>query len=155
VGEIRLGALDTVDLVGTPASRCAAALARRGRDLFRDSADVRIEFEGVGHILEEPEFHDPEPLKALIRFMESPLHIRESLDRLDSSSTSDFRVWIGRENPVGELRRFSLLTGRFDLEGRSGLLAVLGLRRMSYQRALHGMEILRRVIVETQGPLAS
>jgi heat-inducible transcriptional repressor len=155
VGEIWKGVLDTVDLIDTPVTRCATILARRGRELFRNSTDVEIEFEGVGNILEEPEFHDPEPLKALIRFMESPHHIRESLDRLDPVSPDGFRVWIGRENPVGELRRFSLLTGRYDLDGRPGLLAVLGPRRMSYQRALHGMEILRRVIVETQGSAAS
>lgn len=155
VGEIRQGVLDTVDLLGTPASRCATALARGGRALFGDTTEVGIEFEGVGNILEEPEFHDPEPLKALIRFMESPRQIRESLDRLHPASPDGFRVWIGGENPVGELNRFSLLTGRYDLDGRPGVLAVLGPRRMSYQRAFHGMEILRRVIVETSGPLAS
>ena len=155
VGELRKGVLDRVDLVGTPVTRCAANLARLGRELFTDSGDVEIEFEGVANILEEPEFHDPEPLKALIRFMESPHHIRDALDRLDPVPPVGFRVWIGRENPVGELRKFSLLTGRFELDGRPGLLAVLGPRRMSYQRAFHGMEILRRVIVETQGPLAS
>jgi heat-inducible transcriptional repressor len=155
VGEIRQGVLDTVDLMGTPASRCATAMARGGREMFGDATEVGIEFEGVGNILEEPEFHDPEPLKALIRFMESPRQIRESLDRLNSASPDGFRVWIGRENPVGELKRFSLLTGRYDLDGRPGVLAVLGLRRMSYQRALHGMEILRRVIGEASGPLAS
>jgi len=155
VGEIRQGVLSTVDLVGTPASRCAVTMARHGRDLFGAASDVDIEFEGVGNILEEPEFHDPEPLKALLRFMESPRHIRESLDRLDPASSDGFRVWIGRENPVRELKRFSLLTGRYDLDGRPGLLAVLGPRRMSYQRAFHAMEILRRVIVETGGPIAS
>ena len=51
--------------------------------------------------------------KALIRFMESPAHIRESLDRLEPASPDGFGVWIGGENPVGELRRFSLLTGRY------------------------------------------
>lgn len=155
VGEIRRGVLDTVDLMGTPASRCAVSLARGGRQLFRDAAEVGIEFEGVGNILEEPEFHDPEPLKALVRFMGSPRRIRESLGRLDPAMPEGFRVWIGRENPVGELNRFSLLTGRYDLDGRPGVLAVLGPRRMSYQRAFHGMEILRRVIVETGGPSAS
>jgi transcriptional regulator of heat shock response len=155
VGEIHRGALETVDLEGTPVSRCAAALAKWGGELFRDSTEVEIEFEGVENILEKPEFHDPEPLKALIRFMESPYHIRETLDRLDSVSPEGFKVWIGRENPIGELRRFSLLTGGYDLDGRPGLLAVLGPRRMSYQRAFHGMEILRRVIGETQGSVAS
>lgn len=155
VGEIHQGVLETVDLIGNPVSRCAATLARRGGDLLRDTTDVEIEFEGVGNILEEPEFHDPEPLKALLRFMESPYHIRETLDRLEPVSTDGFNVWIGRENPVGELRGFSLLTGRYDQGGRPGLLAVLGPRRMSYQRAFHGMEILRRVIGETQGSVAS
>jgi heat-inducible transcriptional repressor len=155
VGEINEGVLDTVDLVRTPASRCAATLARRGREMFRDATEVEIEFEGVGNILEEPEFHDPEPLKALLRFMESPYRIRKTLDRLEPVSPDGIKVWIGQENPVGELRRFSLLTGRYDLGGRPGLLAVLGPRRMAYQRAFHGMEILRRVIVEAQGPLAS
>jgi heat-inducible transcriptional repressor len=155
VGEIRKGVLGTVDLVGTPVSRCATALAQRGGDLFRDSADVQIEFEGVSNILEKPEFHDPEPLKALLRFMESPGRIRESLDRLGPATLDGFRVWIGRENPVGELRRFSLMTGGYDLDGRQGLLVVLGPRRMSYQRAFHGMEILRKVIVQGQGTVAS
>jgi heat-inducible transcriptional repressor len=154
VSEIRKGVLGKVDLVRTPVSRCAATLAKRGVELFRDSADVQIEFEGVSNILEEPEFHDPEPLKALLRFMESPGHIRESLNLLDPASADGFRVWIGRENPLGELRRFSLMTGGYDLGGRKGLLVVLGPRRMSYQRAFHGMEILRQVIVETQGSVA-
>jgi heat-inducible transcriptional repressor len=155
VRQINAVALETVDLVGTPVSRCAAALARRGGEIFRDATEVEIEFEGVGNILEEPEFDDTEPLKALLRFMESPNRIRKTLDRLEPLSPHGFKVWIGRENPVGELRRFSLLTGRYDLGGRPGLLAVLGPRRMSYQRAFHGMEILRRAIVEVPGPLAS
>jgi heat-inducible transcriptional repressor len=141
--------------MGTPASRCAVTMARRGRELFGDAGEVGIEFEGVGNILEQPEFHDPEPLKALIRFMESPSRIRKSLDRLNPVTPDGFQVWIGHENPVGELKRFSLVTGRYDLEGRPGLLAVLGPRRMSYQRALHGMEILRRIIVASGGSQAS
>jgi len=155
VGEIREGLLGTVDLMGTPASRCAVALARSGRELFAESADVGIEFQGVGNILEEPEFHDPEPLKALLRFMESPRQIRKSLDGLDPGTRDGFRVWIGTENPVGELKGFSLLTGHYDLDGRPGLLAVLGPRRMSYQRAFHSMDILRRVIGSSRGPVAS
>ena len=59
-----------------------------------------------------------------------------------------FGVWIGRENPVGELRAFSILTGTFALEGRTGTLAVLGPRRMSYQRAFHGIDILREALGE-------
>jgi len=57
-----------------------------------------------------------------------------------------FGVWIGHENPMGELRAFSILTGRFAWEGQTGTLAVLGPRRMSYQRAFHGIDILREAL---------
>jgi len=146
ISEIQNDTPISVDLVQTPATRCAQSLARQGRDLLADMEDGEVELEGVANILEEPEFREPEPLKALLKFIESPRTIRESLDRLDRESAGDFGVWIGRENPVGTLRRFSLLTGSFDLDGRRGVLAVLGPRRMSYHRALHGIDVLRRAL---------
>lgn len=143
VQQIREGRLDSPDLMPTPASRCAAAVARQGRRLFQDTVAPEIQLEGVAKVLEEPEFLDPEPVKALLRFIQSPQVIRESLDSLDRQAGDGVGVWIGAENPVGGLRSFSVLTGRFSLDGRPGLLAVLGPRRMWYQRAFRGIEVLR------------
>jgi heat-inducible transcriptional repressor len=155
VGEIRDGALDAVDLMRNPVSRCAVDLAKRTRDLV-DGAEVgEIEFEGVGQVLEQPEFHDPEPLKALIRFIQSPRSIRDTLDRLGPAGHDDLGVWIGGENPVGGLRQFAVLTGHIDLDGRQGMLAVVGPRRMPYQRAFQGIEILRRVALAEGGASTS
>ncbi len=64
-------------------------------------------------------FREGKQLKALIRFIESPRTIREALHRLRSETRGDLGIWIGRENPIDELRPFSLLAGRFDLEGRA------------------------------------
>jgi heat-inducible transcriptional repressor len=155
VGEIGRGVLDSLDLVSTPVTRCAAAMASRGQALFSTVDEGGIEFEGVSKVLEEPEFHDPEPLKALIRFIESPRLIRRTLDRLNQRSADRLEVWIGEENPYEPLRRFSILTGRIDLDGKPGMLAVLGPRRMSYQRAFHGVDILRQVLIEDPGALAN
>jgi heat-inducible transcriptional repressor len=155
VGEIGRGVLESLDLVSTPVTRCAAAMVRRGQALFAATEEGDIELEGVSKVLEEPEFHDPEPLKALIRFIESPALIRRTLDRLNDRDPEGFRVWIGEENPFEPLRRFSILTGRIDFEGRPGMLAVLGPRRMSYTRAFHGVDILRQVIIEDSGTLAN
>jgi heat-inducible transcriptional repressor len=148
VAEIRGGKWDSPDLVRTPATRCAEALTRAGRALFRDLGEGELELEGIANVLDEPEFREPEPLKALLRFIESPRSIRHSLDRLHSEQDDRFGVWIGSENPVGRLRRFTILTGRFELDGRSGTLAVLGPRRMSYQRAFQGIDIMRRLASE-------
>lgn len=144
VAEIRSGVLNSFDAAASPASRCATDLAQRGRDLFADVEEGEIELEGVANVLDEPEFSDPGRLKALVRFLESPRTIRDALQRLNAEAGEGLGVWIGTENPIGDLRSFSLLSTPFDLGGRRGILAVLGLRRMPYQRAFSGIDVLRR-----------
>ena len=144
--EIRTAVLASIDLVRTPVTECAGCLAREGRELLTGPATEEIEIEGMANVLETPELHDPRLLRSLLRFMESPRAIGDSLRILHGAISEDFGVWIGRENPVSELRSFSVLTGTYDLDGRWGTLAVLGPRRMSYQRAFHGMDILREAL---------
>jgi heat-inducible transcriptional repressor len=146
VAQIRDGKLESPDLLDSPASRCAAAVGMQGRRLFHETENPEVQLEGVARVLDEPEFRDPEPLKSLLRFIESPRVIRESLENLDSSTADGLGVWIGQENPIGDLRAFSLLTGRFSMNGRRGVLAVLGPRRMWYQRALQGIAVVRRAL---------
>ena len=146
VTDIRGGCWESPDLLRTPASRCATALGMAGRSLFSGLGERELELEGVANVLNEPEFQEAEPLKALLRFIESPGNIRHSLDRLGSQDDQRFGVWIGSENPVGRLRRFTVLTGRFEMDGRPGTLAVLGPRRMSFQRVFQGIDIMRRFV---------
>lgn len=155
VAEIRAGALEPPDLVGSPASGCATQLAGEAKQLLADLADGEVELEGVANVLEEPEFQDPAPLRELLRFLESPARVREAVDRLDRQAGDGFGVWIGSENPVGGLERFAVLTRRFAVDGRRGVLAVLGPRRMGYQRAFHGMDLLGRAIDADPGRVAS
>lgn len=146
VQAIRQGQLESPDLMRSPVSRCAAAVACQGQQLFQDSQAGEVQLEGVANVLEEPEFRDPEPLKALLRFIESPQVIRQSLGDLDRHAGDKVGIWIGEENPVGGLRPFSVMTGHFTLEGRRGILAVLGPRRMWYQRAFRGIQVLRSAL---------
>lgn len=146
VAEIRGGILETVDLVCTPVSQCASTLLKQGRDLFHETEQGEVQLEGVANVLNEPEFGDPEPLKALLRFIESPPAIRKALGHLEGKNKDGVGIWIGQENPLGELQQFSMLTGRFDLDGQQGLLAVLGPRRMWYQRAFFGIDAMQQVM---------
>jgi hypothetical protein len=127
----------------TAASRCASQLAAQGRDLFLDFEVGELELEGVTNVLAEPEFGMPETLRNLVRFLESPRSIREALQLLDREAGGELGVWIGSENPVGDLREFTVVSHRFPLAGREGILAVLGPRRMPYHRALTGIHTLR------------
>ena len=141
VAEIRTRVLPSLDGAVSAADRCASELASGGRDLFGDVEEGEIALDGLGRMLEQPELSDPGRLKSLIRFLESPRQMRDTLLRL-SGSREGIAVWIGGENPVGELRPFSLLSAPFDVAGRRGILAVLGLRRMPYPRAFAGMEVV-------------
>lgn len=143
VAEVRDGVLDSFRPGVTAASRCASHLARQGRDLFLDFEFGELELEGVTNVLGEPEFGEPGTLRNLVRFLESPRSIREALQLLDREAHGHLGVWIGRENPVGDLREFAVVSHRFPLAGREGILAVLGPRRMPYQRALTGIDTLR------------
>ncbi len=151
VGDLRGNRRPMVDLVRTPVSRCAAVLAREGVGMLEDLEESEVEMDGVARMLEEPEFQDAEPLKALIRFLESPRDIRTSLDRMYHRDREPFGVWIGAENPLRSLRNFSVVTSEIKLDGGLGLLAVLGPRRLPYQRTFQGMEILRRFSSDRPG----
>ena len=143
VAEVRDGVLDSIRAGVTAASRCASRLATQGRDLFLDFEVGELELEGVTNVLGEPEFGAPGTLRNLVRFLESPRTIREALHTLDREAGGDLGVWIGGENPVRDLREFTVVSHRFPLAGREGILAVLGPRRMPYQRALTGIHTLR------------
>jgi len=134
----------TVDLVDTPVTRCAVRLSRAGRELLRGADAGAIQFDGVASVLGAPEFQEPAPLRALLRFLESPVAMRDTLAQLGERTRDGFGVWIGQENPVDALRCFTVMTRRVALDGRLGLVAVLGPRRMPYLRALHGLDALRR-----------
>jgi len=143
VAEVRDGVLASFRPGVTAASRCASRLADQGRDLFLDFEFGELELEGVTNVLGEPEFTEPGTLRNLVRFLESPRSIRDALQTLDRQAGGHLGVWIGGENPVGDLREFTVVSHRFALAGREGILAVLGPRRMPYQRALTGIDTLR------------
>lgn len=140
VAEVRDDVLASFRAGVTAASRCASTLAGQGRDLFLDLEQGELELEGVTQVLEEPELEQPGTLRKLVRFLESPRSIREALRQLDRRGAGCLNVWIGAENPVDELQEFAVVTRRFVLDGRDGILAVLGPRRMPYRRALSGID---------------
>ncbi|MBU0743021.1 heat-inducible transcriptional repressor HrcA [bacterium] len=139
VSEIRGGVLASLAPETSPAGRCAHEMAHLGSELFGDVETAELELMGVANVLDEPEFSDPDRLKKLVRFLESPSAIRETLQRLSPENEEGLAVWIGSENPVDDLQSFGMIASPFHLAGRQGILAVLGLRRMPYDKAIQGI----------------
>jgi heat-inducible transcriptional repressor len=145
ISEIRNGALAAIDPSISSGSSCARDLASVSDELFVSFEHGDIELSGFGELLEEPELSDPESLKDLVRFLESPASIRDAVKRLSPGVTGDgVSVWIGNENPVPELKQFSIVSAPYQIDGRAGALAVLGVKRMQYHKIINGMRLLVR-----------
>lgn len=141
VTEIRTRVLPSLDATASAAAGCALDVVARGRELFDDLETGDVELRGVSRLLQEPEFSEPEPLRSLVRLLESPQLIADALRRL-CPEPGGLAVWIGAENPIDALRPFGMLSASFSLSGRRGILAVLGPRRMPYPRAVAGLAVV-------------
>lgn len=120
----------------------AVDVAHRGRSVFSPEEILQFTFEGIPQALEQPEFADPERLKALLQLIARHEQFEQTLDAFVGREVGEVRTAIGHENPLSELHPFTLMATRYELDGRTGFLGVLGPRRMRYARTLaliHGI----------------
>ena len=111
-----------------------AALASSACKLFDPSVQLHMSFEGMPAALEQPEFADPERLKCLLNLMARADDFERALESFVAPGSGEISLAIGSENRLPELRSFSVFATRFELDERYGYLALLGPRRMHYDR---------------------
>ncbi len=100
---------------------------------------------GRGRLLKEPEFEDSDCF----------YQIAEALDYLDRNIEELFDivrdetigVYIGRENPIKQIRGLSMIiSGKRLKSGNRGLIAILGPRRMRYDKNIALIEYIRNLL---------
>ncbi len=100
---------------------------------------------GIGRLLKEPEFEDSDCF----------YQIAEALDYLDRNIEELFDivrdetigVYIGRENPIKQIRGLSMIiSGKRLKSGNRGLIAILGPRRMRYDKNIALIEYIRNLL---------
>jgi heat-inducible transcriptional repressor len=101
---------------------------REGREMHQS---------GVGNVLAQPEFATGELARRFLDLFERSAFLEHMLSGLLGVRTGDVRIIIGAEGPWEELSDMSLVMGRYGVtDVATGLLGVLGPRRMSYERAV-------------------
>jgi heat-inducible transcriptional repressor len=102
--------------------------ARAGREMHQS---------GVGNVLAQPEFATGEVARRFLDFFEGSTFLDNMLSSLLGVPTGDVHIIIGTEGPWQELSDLSLVMSRYGVaDVATGLLGVLGPRRMSYERAV-------------------
>ncbi|MCD6550361.1 hypothetical protein J7K24_02335 [bacterium] len=103
--------------------------------------------EGWKDVLSKPEFQEMETTSDFIRMIEEfEKHIKDILPE----NYQETRVYIGRENPLSRSNEFSIITAGFICPelGCRGILAILGPKRMNYNRNISLINFLTHFLYQ-------
>jgi heat-inducible transcriptional repressor len=85
---------------------------------------------GAGHLLNHPEFHDPNRAGRVLQYLSDNEHLRQLPGTVDENG---IRVIIGPENVAEELKDSSVVMATYNAgDGMQGLIGVVGPTRMDY-----------------------
>jgi heat-inducible transcriptional repressor len=115
--------------------RQAALAAARILEHADQQAFEDVYYEGLGHILSQPEFTLSQKAVPLVQVLERSQMLGQLLSQ--ALHASGVQVIIGTEHPLEEMRETSAVLARYgDGEDVQGVLCVLGPTRMAYGRAV-------------------
>lgn len=124
------------------------------RDIIADlitesdqSSGMELYRQGISHVLEAPEFSDPEAGLQLVRVIEE----RDLLMTLSKQlvAPGSIQVIIGGEGRWEDLSACSIVLSRYGWENRvTGLMGVLGPMRMPYSRNISAVRYVSDVLSE-------
>jgi transcriptional regulator of heat shock response len=98
--------------------------------------------EGWEDLLQEPEFRER---KLISNFAEVIKRFEEEIE--DLKINSGLKVYIGKENPFHKAKEFSIIISRCHLpKEEEGILAILGPKRMTYERNICSLNSLIRFL---------
>ena len=102
--------------------------------LFDDlPAKSKIHLSGTPGILNQPEFSDTENLKSIIEIIENEdiiVHVVQ--DR--QNTNEDLVITIGEEHDIKKLHDYSFITTKYNVGDVSGIVGIMGPKRMDYSR---------------------
>jgi transcriptional regulator of heat shock response len=100
---------------------------------------------GMHNLLDDPEFNSLNDLSKLTSALDL---IDENIDKILSQIDEDeTKIFIGKENPLKEIQNCSMIVSPYRLKsGEKGLVAVIGPKRMKYQKNKSLVEFMKNVL---------
>ena len=100
--------------------------------------------EGWHSVLKEPEFEDAKFLSGFIEIAED---WEKNFERLEV--TSEIKIYIGRENPFPRAKELSTIVSKHHFpKKKEGTLAILGPKRMAYQKNIDLINSLEKILTD-------
>lgn len=141
VDKLFEGKLDTGHPFGRMVSDNLEFVKQATKFLAEESSELALGYladeeliwkDGWQDIFEEPEFLEPGLAASFARM------INDFEENIEEIFSPEVKIYIGKENPVSKNDDFSIITAGFD----GGLLALLGPKRMSYDK---NIELIQKI----------
>jgi heat-inducible transcriptional repressor len=111
------------------------------------SSPGHVYISGVSGLLQLPEFCDINRIRELLQTLEDKHIIVNLLDHISDSEGT--QVLIGEENPLDEMKQFSLIAATYKEGSRPiGTIAIIGPKRMNYFEAISIVDYTARFITK-------
>jgi heat-inducible transcriptional repressor len=122
---------------GTTEAELARLAVEIMEGIFTDESPREVLLGGMENIFSQPEFHDLERLRPVLRVLDEKRQLNELLESFFMGELpSSVCIRIGSENPMDDIRNCSIVASPYRIGGRMmGALAVIGPTRMHYARA--------------------
>jgi heat-inducible transcriptional repressor len=119
--------------------------AMRICDAVFSSAPGNIYISGLSEVLALPDFCDIDRIKELLKTIEDKHIIVKLLDKIAGAEGP--QVFIGSENPLAEMKKFSLVAATYK-EGKRpiGAVGIIGPTRMDYLQAISIVDLTAKYI---------
>jgi len=111
------------------------------------SSPGNIYISGLSEVLALPDFCDVDRIKELLKTIEDKHIIVRLLDKIADAEGP--QVFIGSENPLDEMKKFSLVAATYR-EGKRpiGAVGIIGPTRMNYSQAISIVDLTAKYITE-------
>lgn len=101
---------------------------------FTSDRDVR--FTGKTNILKQPEFNTVDDVKNIISKFES----KDMVSKIEETN-DEVKVYIGSESEIDD--NVTVVKTKYKANGREGTIAIIGPKRMEYERVINMLEYLK------------
>ena len=108
---------------------------------FTSERDVR--FSGKTNILKQPEFSTVDDVKNIISKFES----KDMVSKIEETN-DEVKVYIGKDSEIDD--NVTVVKTKYKAHGREGTIAIIGPKRMEYERVINMLEYLKEHI-EAEG----
>lgn len=101
---------------------------------FKESNDIKMQ--GKSNILELPEFNTVDKIKNIVNVLDN-----ENIISSIREDSNDINIYIGKESNIDD--ELTVIKTKYNVNGDEGTIAILGPKRMEYDRVVSLLEFIK------------